>query len=726
MVPGPQLNSQTQFGTTTQAIPPPGLGRPITNGLVRAAPLATVLAEERRAAEVAQATPLMSNLANHVRKAWTMARDAKLASIHERMLQSARARRGVYDPDKLAAIMEMGGSDVYAMITSVKCRAAASWLRDVLLANGTEKPWTVRATPIPTLPPDINEALIEQVTEPMVQAALAGQPMPDQEVAELLGTLRDHALEGAREQARVMTQRMEDKMEDQLVEGGFTHALNQFIDDIVTYPSAVLKGPVVRNRNLLKWIPGPNGKYTVDVAKQIRLEWERVSPFDIYPSPEAEGVNDGYMIEKHRLSRSDLNAMIGVPGYDDGAIRMVLDMYGRGGLRNWLYDEIGQASAEGKSALHTLTNPDQLIDALQYWGSAQGQALIDWGMDKKLIEDPTQEYNCEIWLIGHTVIKATLNYHPLGEKPYYMTSYEVVPGSFWGNSPCDLVRDAQMIVNAASRALVNNMGIASGPQVTVNVDRLAAGETVTTLRPWKIWQVTNDNAGSTGQNVRPVEFANADSHINELASIVRMYSDMADEWSGIPKYLTGDAPGGAGRTASGLSMLISNAGKSLKQVVANVDNYVMRPLLTRLHFWNMRYGDDPDLKGDLNVVVRGANALIAKESAQTRRNEFLMTTNNPTDMQIVGVEGRAQVLREVAKGLDLDTDRIVPPADILRAKIAAAQAVQAQMVAQQQAAEAGVEAQQGGQQAAPGGPSQSGQTLADGSPITDNFSPPKQ
>ena len=84
---GPQMNPQSQFGTTTQAIPPPGLGRPITNGLVRAAPLATVLAEERRATEQAQATPLLSNLANHVRKAWTMARDANCVGHHDRTYQ---------------------------------------------------------------------------------------------------------------------------------------------------------------------------------------------------------------------------------------------------------------------------------------------------------------------------------------------------------------------------------------------------------------------------------------------------------------------------------------------------------------------------------------------------------------------------------------------------------------------------------------------------------------
>ena len=600
--------------------PQAGSAQVLSLGPIQAVPLAVLerrREQERIAAQLAQAAPVISDLANHVRKAWWESRTAKQNTVEQRMLQNIRARRGEYDPERLAAIKEMGGSEVYAMLTSVKCRAAASWLRDVLMSNGSEKPWTISSTPIPSLPPQINQAIIDQITEPMTQAALAGAPMPDQQVIEMMGTMRDHAMNEVRDQARVMAGRMEDKMEDQLVEGGFTHALNQFIDDIVTYPAAILKGPVVRNRSLLQWVPTGTGDFEVKVAMQTRLEWERVSPFNIYPSPEAEGVNDGYLIEKHRLSRSDLNDLIGVDGYDSGAIRLVLDMYGRGGLRDWLYDDVGRASAEGKATAQLLVNPDSLIDALQYWGAVQGRTLIEWGIDKAEIEDPMRDYHCEIWVVGAYVIKATLNYHPLGEKPYYKASYEEIPGAFWGNSPPDLIRDAQLVVNAAMRGLVNNMGIASGPQVVVNVDRLAQGENITQLKPWRIWQVTNDTAGGGSYQQPPITFEQPASRVGELSGIMKLFIDLADEWSGIPKYLTGDAPGGAGRTASGLSMLMSNAGKSLKQVVANVDNYVMRPMLTRLHYWNMRYGTDPDLKGDINIVVRGANALVAKEAAQT-------------------------------------------------------------------------------------------------------------
>ncbi|MBV5346557.1 MAG: hypothetical protein JZU63_14150, partial [Rhodoferax sp.] len=128
----------------------------------------------------------------------------------------------------------------------------------------------------------------------------------------------------------------------------------------------------------------------------------------------------------------------GVEGYSDGAIRMVLEEYGKGGLRDWIYVDMNKASAEGKSTMGVQQNPSQLIDALQYWGNVQGQLLRDWGMTEEEIPDPLMDYAIEAWVVGTWVIKAVLNPDPLGRKPYYKASYEEVPGAYWGNSVADL------------------------------------------------------------------------------------------------------------------------------------------------------------------------------------------------------------------------------------------------------------------------------------------------
>lgn len=718
---------------------PPTSGGAIQYGLVRAAPLKVVMAEEQAKAAEAMQEPAVQGVVGLVRQAFTQAWQAKIQSVQPRMLEALRARRGEYDPDRAAAIAEAGGSDVYGMLTSVKCRAAGSWIRDVMLGSGSEKPWTLRPTPVPDLPPDVAERVVQAVIEPLRQQFVAAQknvvgmdgqpvkPPTDADALTMMSSARDQAIEELREQARVRVERMEKKMEDQLVEGGFLKAMAQFIDDITTFPAAILKGPVIRKRPKLVW----QGD-TVKVQQVLAMEFERVDPFNAYPSPGSSGFNDGFFIERHRLSRADLEALIGVEGYNDSVIRTVLHQYRNNGLREWLANDMAVYSAQGK-VLAAMTNPDGLIDALQYWGSVPGQQLVDWGMDRKKVPDVTREYEVEAWVIHNWCIKITLNPDPLHRKPYYKACYEELPGSFWGNSVADLVRDSQTVVNASLRAIVNNMGMASGPQVVVNVERLPQGEDVTKIVPWKIWQVTNDPTGSGGAINQPVTFFQPESRIGELMAVAEKFSALADEYSGIPRYLTGDTTGGAGRTASGLSMLITNAGKSIKQVISNIDVGVLTPMLEKLYYHNMRYSEDPDLKGDCAIVARGATSLVAKESAQVRRNEFLMTTNNPVDLQIVGVEGRAAVLRETAKGLDMDTDKVVPPLDVLRQKLQAAAIVAAAsqpapgatpMPGPQGGSPAAPQAQTP-QMGAPGGPSPSGQTLQDGTPQTDTFSPPK-
>ena len=83
----------------------------------------------------------------------------------------------------------------------------------------------------------------------------------------------------------------------------------------------------------------------------------------------------------------------------------------------------------------------------------------------------------------------------------------------------------------------------------------------------------------------------------------------------------------------------------------------------------MRYEDDADLKGDVNIVARGANSLVVKDSAQQRRSEFLQVAlNSPVAQQVVGMEGIAALLHEQAKTLDMDADEIVPTPEQMKWK----------------------------------------------------------
>lgn len=692
----------------------------------------TLEAEQVRQAAAIQNSPVILELAGYVQNAWQEAQTERSA-FEERMMQSLRQRRGEYDANKLQEIRQQGGSEIYMMLTSVKCRAAASWLRDSLLGHGEDKPWTINPTPVPELTQEM-EQFIQQRIQMEVQKFLnaGGLPPTEEMVQTAVEIARDRVRAEQVKASKKAAKYCEDRMEDQLLQGKFERSFHQFIDDLVTFPAAFMKGPVIRKKPEMTW--GPNGEPVVE--DKIRMEWERVSPLYIYPSPQAEGVHDGYLIERHILSRKDLTEMIGVEGYHEASIREVLREYGRGGLNEWLNIDTGSDSRE---ETHHRGNeiPSATIDALQFWGSVPGDLLREWGIQN--IEDPVKEYECEVWLVGRWVIKATLNPDPLKRRPYFKACYEDIPGQFWGHGVPDLIRDTQNVCNAACRALCNNMGFASGPQVWINVERLPDGEEVTQLHPWKIFQGTSDPTGASGP---PVGFFQPKSLAAELMGIYEKFSDLADEYSGVPKYMTGtEAAGGAGRTASGLSMMMSNAGKAIKQVIGQIDKDVVTPLLEYLHYYNMRYAKDPNLKnGDIKIVARGASGLMGKEAQQVRINEFLgLTIGNQTVAQIIGPAGIAALLRQSAQRLDLDTDKIVPSEEMIRADQMAQEQEQKALMMQQQALMEQMRQQpietleierdpQTGEQkrikVMPGiGP---GQNLMDGTPQTDNFQPQRR
>ena len=71
-------------------------------------------------------------------------------------------------------------------------------------------------------------------------------------------------------------------------------------------------------------------------------------------------------------------------------------------------------------------------------------------------------------------------------------------------------------------------------------------------------------------------------------------------------------------------------------------------------------------------MVTGVQTCALPISYQLRRLEFLKNTNNDIDMAIIGIPGRATILREVAKGLKMNED-IVPSKDEIDMKFNAPQ-----------------------------------------------------
>lgn len=608
------------------------------------------------------------DLGSWIRQQWMIFRDHRNLGanpINQRLLRAQRTFEGKYDPEKLSQIQIFGGSEVYSRMTAGKCRGATSLLRDIYL--GPQRPWNIEPQPDPPIPPEVSSNIIQLIATEVQNQQMAGAPVdPDQAHMRYISLL--HAAQAAaRRNAETQASSASDKVEDLLVAGRFYQALGEFLLDLTMFPFAVLKGPVVRMVPKLSWT---QGKPFLQNTPQ--MFWERVNPFDFYWSPGASTITEASTLERKRYTRSDLNDLIGLPGYNEDKIRLCLEDYANG-LREWLdAPDPEQAINEGREDPNL--NRSQFIDGLEFNGNVQGSLLLDQGVDKKFIPDIDRDYMVQSWVIGRYAIKTQINPSPRQRVPYFLTSFEKIPGTVAGHSLTDILEDIQEVQNATFRSLVNNASISSGPQVVINDEMVSPTEAGDELYPWKRWHVQGDPLGNQRE---PITFFQPNSNVGELLQILNAMNTMADELSAIPRYLTGESlSGGAGRTSSGLAMLMNNAQKVLQTVASNVDEDVMDPLLSYLYDMIMLTDTSGILTGEEQIRVRGTTVAIQRETERQKQLQFLQITANPIDMQIVGEIGRARVLRAVSNDLGLPDD-IVPDDQTLQAQLDAQKRMQA-------------------------------------------------
>lgn len=637
-------------------------------GFKSAAELAAEQEAQRQQEEAARRQRVVeSSLSAHINRCFEAAKHSK-REIEHRLIDCARRHRGEYDPGKLQEIETVGGSTVYPKLTTTKTRALAAWVADILMP-AAGNPWGLDPTPVSDIPPEYLMAFMQRLQQE--------DPEIDQEKArkKLLAMVKQMADEAAK--------RHEELIADQLAEGGWHEALEEFIEDFAVYPAAFMKGPILHRVTELGWL---QGWQPVEV-EAVKPMFKRVSPFDIYPAPDATCVNSGsFLIERDRFSRKELNKMIGVPGYNEDAIRAVLQEHGQGGLRSW--QSIDTVRAELEDRPNEMLFRTDMIEGLVYWGSAQGLMLLSWGMSSEQIPDPLADYEIDAILIGRHVIRAVINSNPMGTRPYGKASFQKVPGSFWGKAVAELMNDIQDICCSVARAQSNNLAFAAGPQVEVNVDRLAPGEDPNEMYPLKRWRTKSDKL-STGAEAPAIRFYQPDSRAAELDGVYDKWERRADDATNVPRYTYGnERVGGAGNTMGGLAMLMESANKGIKNAIRHIDRGLIRPVISALWLHNMKYSQDNSIKGDCKVVPRGASAMLIREQVQEARNQFLAVSGNPIDMQIMGIKGRAKLLRSVAEKLDMPD--LIPDDEEIEARLAdeqqGQQAQQEQAMQMQQAA----------------------------------------
>jgi hypothetical protein len=171
-----------------------------------------------------------------------------------------------------------------------------------------------------------------------------------------------------------------------------------------------------------------------------------------------------------------------------------------------------------------------------------------------------------------------------------------------------------------------------------------------TVYPGKIFR---RQGGAPGQAIFGTKFPNVSSENMQLFDKARV---LADESTGLPSYSYGQTGvQGTGRTASGISMLMGAATSSIRTVIKNIDDYMLRPMGEALFAFNMQFDFDSEIKGDLEVRARGTESFMKNEVRSQRLITFLQIASNPV---LAPFAKFPYIMREIGRTMDLDVDKI--------------------------------------------------------------------
>jgi len=605
-----------------------------------------------------------SNLQGLIKARFIKSEDSRLFD-ESRWLRAYRNYRGIYGSDM--SFTEKEKSRVFVKITKTKVLAAFGQLIEVLFSSG-KFPIGVESTPIPdgiaeyantgeeeTIGDDNPKVEIKDIygfegdgksIEPGTTTAdlLRGIAEDYKDIEFTAGPSVQSPQTPQIEPAREAADNAEKLIHDQLEETSAITMLRHVLFEMVLLGTGVLKGPFSHDKTLHRWEKNEEGTQEYTPQSKTVPKLEAVSIWDFYPDPDATNIQDcDYAIQRHSFNRSQLRDLRNRPFFREQAILKCLSMGENYEVRGF---ETALLDRENVDDLHK-----KRFEVYEYWGSMDKALAEQAGLE--ISEDMAEgdEVQINAWICNGHVLRLVLNPFTPERIPFHICPYEINPYQFFGVGIPENMEDAQMVMNGHARMAIDNLALAGNLVFDIDETQLVPGQDMS-IYPGKIFR---RQSGVTGTAINGLKFPNT---ATENLMMFDKFRQLADESTGIPSYSHG-ATGvqSTTRTAAGMSMLMGAAALSIKTVVKNIDDYLLRPLGESLYAWNMQFNNDiENIKGDLEIKARGTSSLMQKEVRSQRLMTFMQTANNPNIAPFVRWHS---ILKEIAKSLDIDPDQLI-------------------------------------------------------------------
>ena len=612
--------------------------------------------------------PKSGSIVQLIEQRFKKAEDARFID-EQRWMSAYRNYRGLYSDD--VKFTEAERSRVFVKVTKTKTLAAYGQIVDVLFGNNNF-PLTVN----PTRLPDGVAETVSFESDPMGQKiaeeskaafskeqdTMESSPLitPDTvlqpgdtldslkarlgPVEKKLNTVADILIEGpaatptsvAYHPAMVAAKKMEKKIHDQLEESNANKQLRLAAFELALFGTGIMKGPLAVNKEYPNW--DEEGNY--DPLVKTVPSTNYVSVWNFYPDPDAANMDEAeYCLERHKMSRSQMRALKRRPFFRSNAIDNSIEL-GESYEKKWweqeMEDDAQQSSAER-------------YDVQEFWGFVDVDMLEEYDIDIPAELKDSDEVSVNIWVCNGQVLRLVMNPFKPAIIPYYAVPYEINPYSFFGVGIAENMDDTQTLMNGFMRMAVDNAVLSGNLLIEVDETNLVPGQDMS-VYPGKVFR---RQGGAPGQGIFGTKFPNVANENMQLFDKARV---LADESTGFPSFAHGQTGvSGVGRTASGISMLMSAANGSIRTVVKNVDDYLLAPIGKAFFSFNMQFDFDSEIRGDLEVKASGTESLMANEVRSQRLMQFLGVVQNPVLAPFAKMD---YIIREIAKSMDLDPDKV--------------------------------------------------------------------
>lgn len=507
------------------------------------------------------------------------------------------------------------GVDIVVNLTALKADIANSFLNDALTSGAsTEIPWIIQPTPRPDISQSAKDEILASIRQGMDMGAFGGDP------AMLIDAIRRQkvvAYEKEVESAKRSADAMLSLISDQCVEGGFSRALTDFLQYFTIYPFACFAGPFITRAPRLVW-----GKTKPRIQTEVFPTFRAISPFDFAWSPDSPDTQRGTCVFTRTLwTRRELLDAVKLPGYlHDNVLKVLKDADSN---VNFPLQWLSHSPDSTQRNLALWASNVRPIEVLTHYGLFSGRELSQYNFTG--LED-TEYYNCQIAMCAGRVIQVKVFSDPrLRTRPIYTASFYRTGGDrIAGDGIAQRLRDVERAYIACLTYLMRNASNAREPYCEADVQRLQrymSEDDLGIVTPGVMYLVDSAMGGSREPALR---FTTIPAHMGEYVQLMEYFMQLADKVTNIPAALHGEAIGsGAMRTFRGMSLLQGNATKALKASTDNIAEGVFKPLGHLLYDINMLYAQDPDVKGDSQIIAKGAEGLLQKEMEKQSAMEIL-------------------------------------------------------------------------------------------------------